>query len=86
MLKEKRQVLIDLYTPTFTPNCFLHNQKIKRKNKGSPNTIEEEEDEDDSDDSYVKEDNFNYKQDPNFYTEDDLQNELRKALLDKVKK
>ena len=84
MLKEKRQVLIDLYTPTFIPNCFLHNQKIKRKNKESPNTIEE--DEDDSDDSYVKEDNFDYKQDPNFYTEDDLHDALRKALLDKVKK
>lgn len=104
MLKEKRQVLIDLCTPSFVPNCFLHNQKIKRKNKESPNKSArkkvysynesslseaeegEEGSEGSSDESYVKEDNFDYKQDPNFFTEDDLHDALRKALLDKVKK
>ena len=104
MLKEKRQVLIDLCTPSFVPNCFLHNQKIKRKNKESPNKSArkkvysynesslseaeegEEGSEGSSDESYVKEDGFDYKQDPNFFTEDDLHDALRKALLDKVKK
>ena len=33
MLKEKRQVLIDLYKPTFQPNTFLHNQKIRKNNQ-----------------------------------------------------
>ena len=32
------------------------------------------------------EDNFDYKQDPNIYTQDDVHDALRKALLDKVKK
>ena len=101
MLKEKRQVLIDLCTPTFKPNCFLHNQKIKRLNKESPNKNtkkkiypynessseeEGEESNEGSEESDVKEDNFDYKQDPNNFIEDDIHDELRKMLLEKVKK
>jgi hypothetical protein len=33
MLKEKRQVLIDLYKPTFQPNTFLHSQKIRKNSE-----------------------------------------------------
>ena len=110
MLKEKRQVLVDLFTPSFKPNCFVHNQKIKRKNNESPNKKtskkiysnnesssssvseeegedeDEDEDEESSDESYVKEDNFDFKQDPNVYTGEDIHNKLRNALLNKVKK
>ena len=116
MLKEKRQVLIDLYKPSFQPNTFLHNQKIKKKNKenegkkverkkeypksesssDSDSDSDDEDDEDDDDeeenneesssDSDEKKDNFDFKQDPKIFAEDDVQDALRKALLNKMKK
>ena len=105
MVKERRQVLIDLYTPTFQPNVFLHNQKIKPKKKKndfdnefnkfnkkkrkkyseSESGEEDEEDEEEEDDD-EEEDDFDYKQDPKIFTEDNVQETLRKALLNKMKK
>ena len=63
MLKEKRQVLIDLYRPTFQPNTFLHNQKIKGKNnetevrkKENPKSESSSDSDDDDDDDDDDED------------------------------
>ena len=33
MLREKKQVLIDLYTPSFQPNTFIHKEGKKPKKK-----------------------------------------------------
>jgi len=108
MVKERRQVLEDLYTPTFQPNTFLHNQKIKsnkinndldqlnkkKKKRYSESDSEEddeeedeedEEEEDDNEDDDEEEDNFDYKQDPKIFTEDNVQDALRKAVLNKMK-
>ena len=112
MLKEKRQVLIDLYKPSFQPNTFLHNQRIRKKNENegkkdvrkkenpksesSSDTDSDDDDDDDDDeednneesssDSDDKEDNFDYKQDPKIFAKDNVQDALRKALLNKMKK
>ena len=108
MVKERRQVLEDLYTPSFQPNTFLHNQKIKsnkinndldqlnkkKKKRYSESDSEEddeeedeedEEEEDDNEDDDEEEDNFDYKQDPKIFTEDNVQDALRKAVLNKMK-
>ena len=113
MLKEKRQVLIDLYKPSFQPNTFLHTQKI-RKNKekegkkevkkkeypkiesSSDSDSDSDDDDDDDDgednneesssDSDEKEDNFDYKQDPKIFAEDSVQDAIRKAVFNKMKK
>ena len=113
MLKEKRQVLIDLYKPSFQPNTFLHTQKIRKNNEkegkkevrkkeypksesSSDSDSDSDDDDDDDDgednneesssDSDEKEDNFDYKQDPKIFAEDNVQDAIRKALFNKMKK
>ena len=111
LLKEKKQVLINLYTPTFQPNILEKGKKIKKRNymnsidekyykkpkkskkfpKDSDDEDEEDEDdesedsEDSEEDEENEEDEFDYKQDPKVFAEDDVQDALRKALLNKMK-
>ena len=55
MLKDKRQILIDMYTPTFKPQSYvprnMNLEKLKKKNYMSQrdNQNEEEEEEEDED-------------------------------------
>ena len=111
LLKEKKQVLINLYTPTFQPNILEKRKKIQKRNymnsidekyykkpkkskkfpKDSDDEDEEDEDdesedsEDSEEDEENEEDEFDYKQDPKVFAEDDVQDALRKALLNKMK-
>ena len=107
--KEKRQILIELYTPSFKPNIAKSrksikkkdnkidkdldnfNEKILKKNKkkyssDSDEEDDEEEEEEEDDDEEEEEDNFDYKQDPKIYAEDNVQNAIRNFLLKKIKK
>ena len=121
VLKEKKQLLIDLYTPSFHPSVYVDKngkkkkkkkmeyidieelklqKKKKKKNKikessDSENDEEdseddegsvEEDDEEDDKEEDEKEVNFDYKQNPKIFAEDNVQNKLRQALLHKIKK
>ena len=119
ILKEKKRLLIDLYTPSFKPNVLGKKDKRKLKRKSNENIVdinlenekrrkrrkkkkrdksssnseedneeEDEEDEDNEEDEQEEEneEEFDYKQDPKVFTEDDVQDQLRKALLRKMRK
>ena len=120
MLKEKRQILMELYTPSFKPNVITKKERKKKKeinennnnddelnhfnkeiskkkkakNKYSSDSDSDEEDEEEDDDEEEeeeddeeeKEDNFDFKQDPKIYVEDNVQNKFRNAFLNKIKK
>ena len=118
LLKEKRKLLIELYTPSFKPNTArkeirpkkkkkenaideideFNAKKSKKKKKKQISNDSDEDDEDEEDEDEEDEENedeeeeeeeeekFDYKQDPKIYAEDNVQDALRKALLNKIKK
>ncbi len=117
LLKEKKQLLVDLYTPSFKPNIIdrgksksknkksklddtwqkkSKKQKKDKKSKNSDDSDDEDKDSDekknsdedsdeDSDDKDKEEENFDYKQDPKIFAGENVQNALRKQLLNKMK-
>ena len=111
LLKEKKQLLVDLYTPSFKPNITdrgktkskkkksnlddtwqkkSKKQKKDKKSKNSDDSDDEEKESDedsdeDSDDNDQEEQDFDYKQDPKIFAGENVQNALRKQLLNKMK-
>ena len=101
ILKEKKQLLKDMYTPSFQPFCYEPlnlNLKNKQKNnfftennledkeEDKSESCEEKEEGNENEINEKKEDDFDYQQDMMIFTDDNVEDALRGSLFHKKKK